>query len=70
MGQVGRKESTRVGYGSRGEEQPKLYENALRKIVILNTNFLKINIVAWLFVYGNFQNSVGADQSEAELYIK
>lgn len=37
MGQVGRKESTRIGYGSRGEEQPKLYENALRKIV--NANF-------------------------------
>lgn len=64
---MGRKESTRLGYGSRGEEQPKLYENcmkiALRKIVNvnLNTNFLKNNIVPWLFVYGNFQNRVGAD---------
>lgn len=60
---MGRKESTRLGYGPRGEEQPKLHENALRKIVNanLNTNFLKNNIVAWLFVYRNFQNRVGTD---------
>lgn len=60
---MGRRESTRLGYGSKGEEQPKLYENALREIVNanLNTNFLKNNIVAWLFVYRNFQNRVGTD---------